>query len=142
MWLCAVGGLVVVVALLGYLALRSAARVDRFPRQPAERRLRTPARPGVGGCGEVALPKCTDELVETEGGGGGVALSVVVPAYNESLRLPAMLHEALDHLAHRAARDPAFTFELIVVDDGSSDGTTAVALEAASNPLLITNIAH
>ncbi|KAF8069502.1 ALG5 [Scenedesmus sp. PABB004] len=55
-------------------------------------------------------------------------LSVVVPAYNEQDRLPATLDEALAYLARRRDRGgPAFTYEVIVVDDGSSDGTAAVA---------------
>lgn len=47
-------------------------------------------------------------------------LSIVVPAYNEAARLPALL----DGL--RAARNLDAT-EVIVVDDGSSDDTAAVA---------------
>jgi dolichyl-phosphate beta-glucosyltransferase len=63
---------------------------------------------------------------------------VIVPAYNEEARLPAMLNEALEYLETRASsghgvgrrlphgRD--FTYEVIVVDDGSTDATTQVAL--------------
>jgi dolichyl-phosphate beta-glucosyltransferase len=57
-------------------------------------------------------------------------LSVVIPAYNEEERLPATLDEALAYLARRRdAAGPAFTYEVIVVDDGSSDGTAAVAMD-------------
>ena len=45
-------------------------------------------------------------------------LSVIIPAYNEESRLPATLssvHEYLTHSGH--------TFEIVVVDDGSLDGT-------------------
>lgn len=49
-----------------------------------------------------------------------VGISVVVPAYNEELRLPRALVEMIDVLDSRSA-----TYEIIVVDDGSSDGTSA-----------------
>lgn len=54
-------------------------------------------------------------------------LSVIVPAYNEEQRLPVMLDEALDYLDTRA-KEPSFTYEVIVVDDGSRDKTTQTAL--------------
>jgi dolichyl-phosphate beta-glucosyltransferase len=60
-----------------------------------------------------------------------LALSVIVPAYNEEHRLPQMLDETLTYLEERAAAGPvgAFSYEVIVVDDGSRDGTYAAALE-------------
>uniref|UniRef100_A0A8V0XKY7 Dolichyl-phosphate beta-glucosyltransferase n=1 Tax=Gallus gallus TaxID=9031 RepID=A0A8V0XKY7_CHICK len=56
-------------------------------------------------------------------------LSVVVPSYNEEDRLPLMMDEALDYLEKRQKRDPSFTYEVIVVDDGSKDQTTEVAMK-------------
>ncbi|XP_039246516.1 dolichyl-phosphate beta-glucosyltransferase-like [Pipra filicauda] len=53
-------------------------------------------------------------------------LSVVVPSYNEEDRLPLMMDEALDYLEKRQKRDPSFTYEVIVVNDGSKDQTTKV----------------
>ena len=53
-----------------------------------------------------------------------VNLSVVVPAYNEERRLPATLDRIAGFLAQRASFLPA---EVIVVDDGSTDGTAAAA---------------
>jgi dolichyl-phosphate beta-glucosyltransferase len=47
-------------------------------------------------------------------------LSVVIPAYNEEQRLPRHLAHVVDYLRQQY---PAF--ELIVVDDGSTDGTGA-----------------
>ena len=56
------------------------------------------------------------------------SLSVIVPAYNEEARLPAALDEALAFLdARRDRLGPSFSFEVVIVDDGSSDGTSRVA---------------
>ncbi|CAF0710041.1 unnamed protein product [Brachionus calyciflorus] len=56
-------------------------------------------------------------------------LSVIVPSYNEEARLPTMLDEALEYLEKRNRADSSFTYEIIVVDDGSKDSTSKVALE-------------
>lgn len=60
-----------------------------------------------------------------------VSLSVIVPAYNEEKRLPVMLDEAIAFLEKRTKERPdhrPFTYEIIVVDDGSSDKTAQVVL--------------
>ena len=49
-------------------------------------------------------------------------LSVIVPAYNEERRLPGTLSALRAWFASRGS-----DYEVIVVDDGSSDGTAAVA---------------
>ncbi|XP_055341410.1 dolichyl-phosphate beta-glucosyltransferase-like [Paramacrobiotus metropolitanus] len=59
-----------------------------------------------------------------------VQLTVVIPAYKETSRLPSMLDECLEFLEHRRT-DAQFTYEIIVVDDGSGDETSKVALEYA-----------
>ena len=53
-------------------------------------------------------------------------LSVVIPAYNEQARLPT----TLDKVSQYLTRQP-YVSELILVDDGSSDDTAALADEAA-----------
>jgi len=52
------------------------------------------------------------------------ALSVVVPAYNERNRLRGTLEEMRDYLEGRG-----LDYEIIVVDDGSKDGTSALVRE-------------
>ena len=54
-------------------------------------------------------------------------LSVVIPAYNEELRLPNTLEAILSFLSARS--EP---FEIVVVDDGSSDDTVGVARRMGS----------
>ncbi|KAJ8540375.1 hypothetical protein K7X08_030294 [Anisodus acutangulus] len=56
-------------------------------------------------------------------------ISLVIPAYNEEHRLPGALDETLNYLQQRAANDKTFTYEVIIVDDGSTDGTKRVAFE-------------
>lgn len=61
-----------------------------------------------------------------------VYLSVIVPSYNEEVRLPTMLDEAIEYLDSRAKKDSKFTYEIIIVDDGSRDKTSQVGLEYAA----------
>jgi dolichyl-phosphate beta-glucosyltransferase len=60
---------------------------------------------------------------------GQLNFSVVVPSYNEEHRLPATLARIAGYLAQRTALLPA---EIIVVDDGSTDATSAVAESVAA----------
>ena len=50
-------------------------------------------------------------------------LTVVIPAYNEEKRLEFMLNDAYEPLAHKVKLDPTYSCEVILVDDGSKDGT-------------------
>jgi len=62
--------------------------------------------------------KTDAEMLKTD----QMALSVVIPAYNEE----GAVQETVDEL--RATLDPAgFPYEIIIVDDGSTDGTRAEA---------------
>lgn len=58
-----------------------------------------------------------------------VNLSVIVPAYNEEIRLKPMLDEAMLFLIERKKSNSKFSFEIIVVNDGSTDRTSTVAGE-------------
>src|SRR5260221_12380917 len=49
-------------------------------------------------------------------------LSIIIPSYNEELRLPATLERIAEYLS-TSGRNA----EVLVVDDGSKDGTAAVA---------------
>ena len=57
------------------------------------------------------------------------SLSVIIPAFNARFRLPQTLEDSLRFL-HAANR----TWELIVVDDGSTDGTASLVSKLASEP--------
>lgn len=50
---------------------------------------------------------------------GPITLSIIVPAYNEQWRLPPTLVDMVDFLEERNIH-----YEIIVVDDGSTDGTS------------------
>ena len=65
---------------------------------------------------------------------GPVSLSVVIPAFNEEKRLPSTLAKVLPFLRARGA-----TFEVVVVDDGSSDRTAEVAQAAGPEVRILRN---
>jgi glycosyltransferase involved in cell wall biosynthesis len=63
-------------------------------------------------------------------------LSVIIPAYNEERRLPGTLRSVSDFLSIQA-----YTSEIVVVDDGSTDRTEHVALgfKAGAIPVAVVN---
>jgi dolichyl-phosphate beta-glucosyltransferase len=54
-----------------------------------------------------------------------IDLSIIVPAYNEELRIPPTLDRLYRYLSSQPLR-----WEIVVVDDGSSDGTCRVVEQA------------
>ncbi|KAF8902395.1 glycosyltransferase family 2 protein [Gymnopilus junonius] len=57
-----------------------------------------------------------------------VDLTIVIPAYNETERLPDMMAATVKYLESLKGKR---TYEILVVDDGSSDGTSKTALGLA-----------
>jgi len=66
-----------------------------------------------------------------------VHLSVVIPAYNEALRLPETLSHSIEYLKKQPYRS-----ELIVVNDGSSDETEKAVQSLFSGPVPVKLLAH
>ncbi|CAK8683803.1 dolichyl-phosphate beta-glucosyltransferase-like [Clavelina lepadiformis] len=71
--------------------------------------------------GKFAFPSIHDKPT--------LELSVIVPAYNEEDRLPVMLDETVEFLEERYSTHPSYKYEIIIVDDGSRDKTTEVAMK-------------
>ncbi|WP_027862698.1 glycosyltransferase family 2 protein [Marmoricola sp. URHB0036] len=61
-------------------------------------------------------------------------VSIVIPALNEVENVPAVLDRMVDF----GSAFPAYDFELVLVDDGSSDGTAERALAEAPAGVLVT----
>jgi dolichyl-phosphate beta-glucosyltransferase len=59
-------------------------------------------------------------------------LSVVIPAFNEARRLPRTLESVCSYLRQRGE-----THEILVVDDGSSDETAAVARQTGGDAVTV-----
>jgi glycosyltransferase involved in cell wall biosynthesis len=59
--------------------------------------------------------------------GGALTLTIVVPAFNEQERIGATVHALSEYLSPRP-----WTWEIRVVDDGSSDGTASVVAGLAA----------
>jgi dolichyl-phosphate beta-glucosyltransferase len=61
-----------------------------------------------------------------------VRLSVIIPAYNEELRLPNTLAQSIEYLQSQSYRS-----EILIVNDGSTDATDKIAndLSACSIPV-------
>ncbi len=78
----------------------------------------------------------TQSFLETqEAEQGGLAVTVVVPAKDEAQNLPLLLDEIEAALAGRA-------FEVIVVDDGSMDGTDIVLQEYGATHDWLRSVRH
>ncbi|MBZ5695460.1 MAG: glycosyltransferase family 2 protein [Acidobacteriia bacterium] len=65
----------------------------------------------------------------------GIPISIIIPAYNEAARLPRALERIRDYIEQRQRGSSVLTgepgpIEVIVVDDGSQDGTAEIVLSA------------
>jgi glycosyltransferase involved in cell wall biosynthesis len=97
-----------------------ALRTDRLPALMAAGEMPPSAQP------VAATPVAPPVVVDREAGRRVLRLSVVVPARNEEANLEPLLREVHDALA---ASGVPFR-EVIVVDDGSTDATPAIAQRA------------
>ena len=66
-----------------------------------------------------------------------IALSVVIPAYNEEPRLAQGLEKALEWLVTDGR-----SFEILVVDDGSTDATASIATGFADRGVKLLRLEH
>lgn len=56
-------------------------------------------------------------------------MSLIIPAYNEEHRLPEALMETMNYLQQRSAVDKSFTYEVLIIDDGSTDRTSKLGFD-------------
>lgn len=59
-------------------------------------------------------------------------LSVVIPAYNEAHRLPRTLPQVIEYLSVQG-----YSYEVLIVDDGSSDGTSGIVRQMMARHLCL-----
>lgn len=64
-------------------------------------------------------------------------LSVIIPAYNEERRLPATLDQVVQYLTAQS-----YFAEIILVDDGSTDGTQQIARHYSSDHVPLRIVQH
>jgi dolichyl-phosphate beta-glucosyltransferase len=67
----------------------------------------------------------------------GIRLSVIMPAYNEELRLPRTLRQTIEYL-----KAQPYSSEILVVNDGSTDGTERIVRDTCSDPVPVWLLAH
>jgi glycosyltransferase involved in cell wall biosynthesis len=100
-------------------------RAARFSEVATVDRFLEVAHEAVGGSTRTAPVRARPQVVQTPTPSSQPTapyVSIIVPAYNEAARLP-------DSLPALAAAARSFDGELIVVDDGSTDTTSAVATD-------------
>lgn len=81
---------------------------------------------GIMRRGGPEVTSARTESMERPVSEGVTHVSVVIPAYNEERRLGSTLNGWLDYLTNQS-----YTYELLVVDDGSTDNTSSLVLDLA-----------
>jgi hypothetical protein len=75
---------------------------------------------------------------------GSRSLSVIIPAYKEATRVPQSLRgtllAAVDHLQEHQRQNRDFSWEIIVVDDGSPDDTANAVIQWTNHLLCAVRI--
>ena len=111
-----------VIVLLALLIMMARLLVGLFDRLDIESRFRIADLSFEDPSSPVPIPAPSLFSEPTK------ALSIVIPAYNEEDRLPGTLEETMAYLQRRRDRQGAkFTYEVVVVDDGSTDRTVTKA---------------
>lgn len=117
LWLPFALGLAAVIAYLFKCVYDFATRLQTELKQPIEVVLEDPDN-----LKPVPVPSIFGNPTKT--------LSLIVPAYNEEDRLGATMDETLSYLQRRRDKEgPHFTYEIIIVDDGSTDKTVRVGFD-------------
>ncbi|KAK9902701.1 hypothetical protein WJX75_003242 [Coccomyxa subellipsoidea] len=115
-WLVITGLVVLLTLLIRFLAIWF-TRHEQEANKVLERFFESPTS-----LQKIPVPSVFSEATKS--------LTIVIPAYNEDARLPSTLDETFRYLQKRRDRQgPNFTYEVIVVDDGSMDATVRRAFD-------------
>ncbi|KDO67620.1 hypothetical protein CISIN_1g019818mg [Citrus sinensis] len=121
-FVCAIVEALLVVVVIILFGLISAIIFEAYRRRDNHAHIEAPAIfEDPSSLKQVPCPSVTDPAEKY--------ISLIIPAFNEEHRLPGALDETLNYLQQRAAKDKSFTYEVLIIDDGSSDGTKRVAFD-------------
>lgn len=121
-FVCAIVESLLVVVVIILFGLISAIIFEAYRRRDNHAHIEAPAIfEDPSSLKQVPCPSVTDPAEKY--------ISLIIPAFNEEHRLPGALDETLNYLQQRAAKDKSFTYEVLIIDDGSSDGTKGVAFD-------------